>query len=74
MAEHVRDVARNFQEGKLVAVGEPRHAVIDIEPEDAPVVGGFLEGPVQIVSIQRRQNGRWDVEFVDLVETESSYR
>ena len=68
MAEHLRDVAHRYREGILIEVGEPRHAVIDIEPGDAPIVGGFLEGPVRIVSVQRRQSGRWDVEFVELVE------
>jgi hypothetical protein len=68
MAEHLRDVARKFQEGKLVEEGEPQHAVITIEPGDAPAVGGFLDGPTRIVSVQRRQSGRWDIEFVQLVE------
>jgi hypothetical protein len=72
MAEHLRDVARRFVDGELVAVGEPRHAVIDIESGAAPIAGGFLEGPVRIVSAQRRQSGRWDVEFVDLIEAEPS--
>ena len=68
MAEHLRDVARKFREGTLVPEGEPRHAVITIEPGDAPTVGGFLDGPSRIVSVQRRQSGRWDIEFVELVE------
>lgn len=68
MAEDLRDVARRFREGRLVPVGEPQHAVMSGVPGYPYTQGEFLAGPSRIVSVQRRQSGQWDIEFVRLVE------
>lgn len=68
MAEDLRDVARRFREGSLVESGESGHALVSSEPGYRPAQGEFLAGPSRIISVRRRQDGRWDVEFVPLVE------
>ncbi len=68
MAEDLRDVARRFREGKLVVSGEPEHAVMTGDPGYPYTQGEFLAGPSRIVSVQRRQSGQWDIEYVRLVE------
>ena len=72
MAEDLRDVARKFREGELVENGELEHAIMTSESGYPPSVGEYLASPSRIVSVQRRQDGQWDIEFGRLVEPESS--
>ena len=72
MAEDLRDAARKYREGKLVQSGEPEHAIVTREPGYPPTAGEFLAGPSQTVSVHRRQDGRWDIEFVHLVSADPS--
>ena len=72
VAENLHEVARRFVDGELVEKGELGHTIMTTEPEYPPAVGEFIAGPSRIVSVQRRPDGRWDIEFVRLVEPESS--
>ena len=73
MAEDLREIARGFQEGALIPIGELQHAVMTSQPGHPLTAGGFLPGPSRIVSAQRRPSGSWDVEFVRLVEAAGAF-
>jgi len=66
--QNLSDVARRFREGELVEKGKPQHATMAADSKIPPTVGGFLPGPSRIVSVKRRRDGQWDIEFVQLVE------